>query len=304
MRPQPPTAPCDDERVPLAFRSWFPHPFNPMQLEVAEVVLGTDRNVALGAPTGAGKTAVMEMARAGLFGGEGDVKAVYVAPTRALVAERRQDWARKCAPLRVQEWTGDSTAEDFAGLVQADIIVTTPEKWAAMTLKWKEASRVTNSIRLLLVVEVHLLGDPTRGATLETVLCRMRALPAVRIVVVSATVPNLRDFGDWLGAQVCAFDDSYRAVPLSTHVKAFPAVGNPFVFEKRLDQHLPGILARFNPDRVRREMQPHAFSSAPMRHRKHDPLPHFIRSRCEPVRPKWLQWLPRGRPIGTRSTQP
>lgn len=63
----------------------------------------------------------------------------------------------------------------------------------------------------MLIDEVHLLSDP-RGAALEAVISRlkmvskypeMRGYPisSLRIVAVSATIPNIEDIAEWLGAR-------------------------------------------------------------------------------------------------------
>lgn len=50
-----------------------------------------------------------------------------------------------------------------------------PEKWDSLTRSWKEHLYLLGSVDLLLLDEVHHLGDE-RGSTLETVVVRMRLL--------------------------------------------------------------------------------------------------------------------------------
>lgn len=58
----------------------------------------------------------------------GRLKAVYVAPNKALVQERVADWQRRFAYLGVSviECTGDSDEDDAKALLGADLIATTP----------------------------------------------------------------------------------------------------------------------------------------------------------------------------------
>lgn len=108
----------------------FSH-FNPIQTQVFHTLYHTDKNVLLGAPTGSGKTLVAELAMYRLFNEYPRAKAVYVAPLKALVRERVDDWGeRLCKRLgkRLVELTGD-VAPDIRAIERADIIVTTPEKW-------------------------------------------------------------------------------------------------------------------------------------------------------------------------------
>lgn len=49
------------------------------------------------------------------------------------------------------------------------------------------------------IVQVHILNE-SRGSTLEVVISRMKTRgSAVRFVLVSATVPNIKDIAAWIG---------------------------------------------------------------------------------------------------------
>eukprot|EP01006_Ploeotia_vitrea_P062210 TRINITY_DN80747_c0_g1_i1.p1 TRINITY_DN80747_c0_g1~~TRINITY_DN80747_c0_g1_i1.p1 ORF type:complete len:192 (-),score=23.59 TRINITY_DN80747_c0_g1_i1:57-587(-) len=72
----------------------FTH-FNPMQTQVFHTMYYTDSNALIGAPTGSGKTIAAEFAALRVFGqGEGQ-KVIYIAPLKALVKERLEDWQRR-----------------------------------------------------------------------------------------------------------------------------------------------------------------------------------------------------------------
>jgi replicative superfamily II helicase len=59
----------------------------------------------------------------------------------------------------------------------ANVIVTTPEKWDVVTRKGGEGALVS-AVSLLLIDEVHLLADD-RGAVIESVVARTRRLVEV-----------------------------------------------------------------------------------------------------------------------------
>lgn len=102
---------------------------------------------------------------------------------------------------------------------------------------------------------MHTVKEPTRGATLEVVVSRMKAVSAefkkeannanksIRIVAVSATVPNLEDIALWMKnddgspAEMKRFGEEYRPVRLERHVIGYPhsQSPNPFAFESGLD---------------------------------------------------------------------
>jgi len=69
----------------------------------------------------------------------------------------------------------------------------------------------------------------------------------LRIVGVSATLPNVSSIAAFLGAnEAYAFDKSYRPVPLTTHVVGLGICNNPYVFAKSLDRHVPQLIKRFS----------------------------------------------------------
>ena len=131
---------------------------------------------------------------------------------------------------------------------------------------WGRAGRyLLGSIDLLLLDEVHHLGED-RGAVLETVVVRLRILNqtvasveksqeqsarrvSMRIVGLSATLPNVADVGEWLQCKpesVHYFDESFRPVPLTVYVRAFPAWKNPFLFEKSLGDKVSDVIRTYS----------------------------------------------------------
>lgn len=57
---------------------------------------------------------------------------------------------------RVVELTGDVTP-DMRAIAQADLIVTTPEKWDGVSRSWQNRSYV-QKVSILIIDEIHLLG--------------------------------------------------------------------------------------------------------------------------------------------------
>jgi ATP-dependent DNA helicase HFM1/MER3 len=70
----------------------------------------------------------------------------------------------------------------------------------------------------------------------------------MRIVCVSATLPNISDIASFVDArEAYNFDSSYRPVPLTTHVVGLGYIGkNMYMFDKNLGKEVPGLLHRFS----------------------------------------------------------
>ncbi|KAG0648723.1 hfm1 [Hyphodiscus hymeniophilus] len=238
------------------FRQVFPYElFNAVQSKCFAPIYKSNDNVVVSAPTGSGKTALLELAICKLIEGHpsGQFKIVYQAPTKSLCSERMRDWQKKFSHLNLvcAELTGDTGYGEMNRVGAASIIVTTPEKWDSITRKWKDYSRLLQMVKLFLIDEVHILKD-TRGATLEAVVSRMKTSGAdVRFVALSATVPNSQDIAVWLGkdhtndhipAHRETFGEEFRPVKLQKHVYGFDGLANEFAFEKVLDGRLPKLL--------------------------------------------------------------
>lgn len=235
--------------LPDRIRSLFSFQlFNAVQSKCFATAFKTNENLVLSAPTGSGKTVVMELAICHLMNSvhNRDFKIVYQAPTKALCAERCTDWQAKFGALDLQcaELTGDTDVNKMRNVQAANIIITTPEKWDSITRRWKDHAKLMRLVKLFLIDEVHILKE-SRGATLEAVVSRMKSTgSSVRFIALSATIPNSEDVATWLGRNSLSpdlpacrevFDEGFRPVKLSKVVYGYPVKSNDFVFDSILE---------------------------------------------------------------------
>ena len=210
------------------YGSRFPF-FNPMQTQIFHTLYHTPANVLLGSPTGSGKTVAAELAMWWAFREKPGSKVVYIAPMKALVRERVQDWRKRLTRqmgLKLVELTGDNTP-DTRTIRDADIIITTPEKWDGISRSWQTRGYV-RQVSLVIIDEIHLLGGD-RGPILEIIVSRMNYIAAqtegsVRLVGMSTACANAMDLGNWLGVKEGLFNfrHSVRPVPLEIFIDGFP----------------------------------------------------------------------------------
>ncbi|KAG6608665.1 DExH-box ATP-dependent RNA helicase DExH12, partial [Cucurbita argyrosperma subsp. sororia] len=233
----PPTELLDLQPLPVtalrnpsyeALHKDFKH-FNPVQTQVFTVLYNTDDNVLVAAPTGSGKTICAEFAilRNHQKGQDNMLRAVYIAPIEALAKERYRDWEKKFGKglgIRVVELTGE-TATDLKLLEKGQIIISTPEKWDALSRRWKQRKHV-QQVSLFIIDELHLIGGQG-GPVLEVIVSRMRYIASqienkIRIVALSTSLANAKDIGDWIGATshgLFNFPPGVRPVPLEIHIQ-------------------------------------------------------------------------------------
>ncbi|PLB44895.1 putative DEAD/DEAH box helicase [Aspergillus steynii IBT 23096] len=203
--------------------------FNPMQTQIFHMLYHTPANVLLGSPTGSGKTVAAELAMWWAFREKPGSKVVYIAPMKALVRERVQDWKKRLTAamgLKLVELTGDNTP-DTRTIRDADIIITTPEKWDGISRSWQTRDYV-RKVSLVIIDEIHLLGGD-RGPILEIIVSRMNYIASqskgsVRLMGMSTACANASDLANWLGVKegLYNFRHSVRPVPLEIYIDGFP----------------------------------------------------------------------------------
>ncbi|RPB01060.1 Sec63-domain-containing protein [Choiromyces venosus 120613-1] len=217
---------------------WIKAPFsgskelNRIQTRCYPSAFEDDGNLLICAPTGSGKTNVAMLTILREIGKHrdpvtgniklDDFKIVYIAPLKALVQEQVGNFGKRLAPygIKVSELTGDRQLTKQQ-IVETQIIVTTPEKWDVITRKATDLS-YTNLVRLIIIDEIHLLHDE-RGPVLESIVSRtIRKMQItqepVRLIGLSATLPNYRDVANFLRVDMKTglfhFDATFRPCPL------------------------------------------------------------------------------------------
>ncbi|ABN64909.2 DNA-directed DNA polymerase [Scheffersomyces stipitis CBS 6054] len=203
--------------------------FNPMQTMTFHSLYNDNSSVFVGSPTGSGKTVVAELAIWHAFKQFPGSKVVYIAPMKALVRERVDDWrARICknTSYKLVELTGDSLPE-AKEVREADIIITTPEKFDGISRNW-QTRKFVQQVSLVIMDEIHLLASD-RGPILEMIVSRMNYISSqtkmpIRLLGMSTAVSNAFDMAGWLGVKqgLFNFSSSVRPVPLQMYIDGFP----------------------------------------------------------------------------------
>jgi Superfamily II helicase len=139
---------------------------------------------------------------------------MYICPLKALAREKYNE-LRDLSEGNFS--VGLSTGDLDSGtdvIRRYDVIVCTSEK--ADSLMHHDPDYF-NDIAVMVVDEIHNVGNPTRGPTLE-VLCTISRMvnPELQIVGLSATLKNADVIGKWLNATVIKSD--FRPVPLEKNI--------------------------------------------------------------------------------------
>ncbi|MFH1917045.1 MAG: DEAD/DEAH box helicase [Nanoarchaeota archaeon] len=184
----------------------------PCQWKAIDAGLFEDRNLLVCTPTASGKTLVAELAALNaIYHDKG--KAVYVVPLRALASEKHRQFKKDYPQLKVAISSGDIDAND-SHLERYDIIITTSEKFDSLI---RHRTHWISQVKVVVIDEIHLLHDVSRGPTLEVLITILRSiLPKMQLIGLSATIGNPAELSEWLSATLVL--DDWRPVRLDKGV--------------------------------------------------------------------------------------
>lgn len=191
----------------------YPFVLDPFQKE-AILCIDNQQSVLVSAHTSAGKTVVAEYAIAKSLNGKQRV--IYTTPIKALSNQKYREFSEEFKDVGLV--TGDVTINP-----SASCLIMTTEILRNMLYRGSEIMR---EVGWVIFDEIHYMRDKERGVVWEETLI---LLPDnVRYVFLSATIPNARQFAEWvchLHKQPChvVYTD-YRPTPLQHYI--FPAGGD------------------------------------------------------------------------------
>src|SRR5690348_4799346 len=179
----------------------------PQELAIRAGLL-SGANIVVASPTASGKTLIAEMGMLKAVLGKGK-KAIYVAPMRALVSEKYEEFKLAYPYLKSAMSIGELDSLD-PWLSKYDMVFASTEKLDSLIrhgINWLE------SVGCIVFDEVHMIGESGRGPTLEILITKLKRLcKETQFVALSATIGNADDISKWLGAKLV--ESEYRPIKL------------------------------------------------------------------------------------------
>ncbi|KAG8904178.1 hypothetical protein FRB99_002126 [Tulasnella sp. 403] len=169
-------------------------------------------SVFVAAHTSAGKTVVAEYAIA--LAAKHMTRAIYTSPIKALSNQKFRDFKQTFDPSSVGILTGDVQINP-----EGSCLIMTTEILRSMLYKGADIIR---DVEFVIFDEVHYVNDLERGVVWEEVIIM---LPEhVSIILLSATVPNTKEFAEWVGRtkrkDIYVISTTKRPVPLEHYLWA------------------------------------------------------------------------------------
>jgi ATP-dependent Lhr-like helicase len=178
----------------LVEQKGFPKPTEPQEKTIPKILEG--KNVLLISPTATGKTeagflpVLSMLLQAPKTPG---IKVLYITPLRALNRDmlERLEWWCNNLDIKLAVRHGDTEQKERTRQSRSppDILITTPETLQAMLSGWLLRQHL-QSLRWVIIDEVHELADSKRGSQLSLALERVRHLicKEFQMIGLSATI--------------------------------------------------------------------------------------------------------------------
>lgn len=200
----------------------YPFTLDPFQRRAIEC-LERDESVLVSAHTSAGKTVVAEYAIAMAL--RDKQRVIYTSPIKALSNQKYRDLFEEFSDVGLM--TGDVTINP-----NASCLVMTTEILRSMLYRGSEIMR---EVKWVIFDEIHYMRDKERGVVWEESIIMLPH--KVRFVFLSATIPNSKEFAQWIAKihhQTChvVYTD-YRPTPLQHFVYPSGGEGVYLVVDER-----------------------------------------------------------------------
>ncbi|KAF9011054.1 antiviral helicase [Cyathus striatus] len=169
-------------------------------------------SVFVAAHTSAGKTVVAEYAIA--LAEKHMTRAIYTSPIKALSNQKFRDFKQTFSSSSVGILTGDVQINP-----EASCLIMTTEILRSMLYKGADLIR---DVEFVIFDEVHYVNDAEACVVWEEVIIMLP--DHVNIILLSATVPNTKEFADWVGRtkkkDIYVISTPQRPVPLEHYLYA------------------------------------------------------------------------------------
>ncbi len=184
---------------------------NPAQEKALNQGILEGNNMLVCTPTGSGKTAIATILIGKILEPKNGSKVVYLVPLKALANEKFKEYKEvfKDTKYRVALSLGDMDSDsDWLG--NYDLMILTVEKMDSLI---RHHCPWLQYVSTVIVDEIHLLNDISRGPTLEVLITILRQiLKQVQIIGLSATIGNPKELVEWLDGKLVI--DDWRPVKL------------------------------------------------------------------------------------------
>ncbi|AMD22199.1 HGL141Wp [Eremothecium sinecaudum] len=204
--------------------------FNKFQSQVFHSLYNGDENVFIGACKGAGKTVMAEIALMNHWR-SGKGRAIYISPSQGKIDILVKHWRKKYSDIagfkNINKF-GRELSANIRILAESHLVLATPAQFDLISRKWKRRKNI-QTLQLMILDDVHTISNGYDGAIYENIIARMLFIrgqldTGLRLIGLSTSLANGRDFGEWLGAKksgIFNFSSQERTSALQIQIQSY-----------------------------------------------------------------------------------
>ncbi|KAL6941353.1 hypothetical protein ACO0RG_002482 [Hanseniaspora osmophila] len=202
--------------------------FNRMQSQVFETLYNSNENVLLCSSKGTGKTSMAFVAFLNHLR-QNKGRAVYICPDQLKINHLLGLWKTRLSSLqdeRKMSQFGSDAKLNIEIFSKNHLVLATPFQFESFTRRWKYRKNL-QKLDLIIFDDAHEVSNPIFGSIYESLISRMVLMHTqletnLRIVSLSNTLSNARDFGEWMGipkTNIYNFSPTEKEGELIVHLK-------------------------------------------------------------------------------------
>jgi ATP-dependent Lhr-like helicase len=195
-------------RTWIAAKEW--QALRPIQEQAINIVLGTESDLLIAAPTASGKTeaAMLPIASTLAEKPTDGLACLYVSPLKALINDQfpRAESLFGACDVPVTAWHGDVPRSQKTAFLKQPrgVLLITPESLEALLMtRGAMTAELFNPTRFVVIDEVHAFAGTERGAQVQSLLARIERASGRRMrrIGLSATAGDLHAVAEFLRPQ-------------------------------------------------------------------------------------------------------
>ena len=198
----------DSVRTWIAIKEW--QSLRPIQEQAINIILGTESDLLIAAPTASGKTEAAMLPIASTLAEQQmeGLACLYVSPLKALINDQfpRAESLFGACDVPVTAWHGDVPRSQKTAFLKQPrgVLLITPESLEALLMtRGAMTSELFNPTRFVVIDEVHAFAGTERGSQVQSLLARIERASGRRMrrIGLSATAGDLQAVAEFLRPQ-------------------------------------------------------------------------------------------------------
>jgi len=182
--------------------------FRPIQDQAINIIINTDKDLIISAPTASGKTeaAFLPLISRHFDDLSNTMGILYISPLKALINDQFNRITTLCdkTDIEITKWHGDANYSKKKRLLRnpKGILLITPESIESLLIRHEiKARKLFSNLKCIIIDEIHSFLNDERGVHLYSLINRIMWTTNnknIRKISLSATIGDLQSVKNWM----------------------------------------------------------------------------------------------------------